>query len=257
MMSNEFILVTGANGSIGASIVDRLLANDYQVVSTDLHDLKDQRKRALMVYQGYLGHICLDLSKVSLQSWNADDLIHQLTTLSRGGSIKGIIHNAAHQVVAPFHDLKLFDWSQTFAVNLFAPVLLTQSLLPILTSVKGSIINIGSIHATLTKPGFSAYASSKSALAGLTRALAVELGGLIRVNAIEPAAISTPMLEAGFSEKQELRQSLSRYHPTGFIGSPDDVARAVLFLLDDSNSFLNGCILPLGGGIHSRLHDPV
>jgi NAD(P)-dependent dehydrogenase (short-subunit alcohol dehydrogenase family) len=118
-------------------------------------------------------------------------------------------------------------------------------------------VHIGSIHSQLTKPGFTAYATSKAALAGLTRAMAVELGGTVRVNAIQPAAIATPMLEAGFADAPHLKSQLDAFHPTGAIGSPADVARAVLFLLDPVNSFLNGCVLPLGGGIHSRLHDPV
>ena len=86
--------------------------------------------------------------------------------------------------------------------------------------------------------------------------MAVELGGTVRVNAIEPAAIATPLLEAGFADNPDLKAKLDSYHPTSSIGTPADVARAVLFLLDPANTFINGCVLPLGGGIHSRLHDP-
>ena len=87
--------------------------------------------------------------------------------------------------------------------------------------------------------------------------MAVELGGRIRVNAIEPAAISMPMLEDGFENNPNLSTQLEEFYPTGSIGAPKDVANAVLVLLHPINSFLNGCVLPLGGGIHSRLHDPV
>ena len=167
-----------------------------------------------------------------------------------------VVHNAAVQRLGPFEQLRLPDWQHTLDVNLTAPVAISRALLPQLKRQRGSIVHIGSIHSQLTKPGFTAYATSKAALAGLTRAMAVELGGSVRVNAIEPAAIATPMLEAGFAKNPDLRAQLDEFHPIGSIGSPDDVARTVLFLLDPANSFLNGCVLALGGGIHSRLHDP-
>ena len=64
------------------------------------------------------------------------------------------------------------------------------------------------------------------------------------------------MLELGFKESKNMREELLTYHPTNCIGKPDDIARAVLFLLDEDNRFINGCIMEVGGGIHSRLHDP-
>jgi NAD(P)-dependent dehydrogenase (short-subunit alcohol dehydrogenase family) len=142
------------------------------------------------------------------------------------------------------------------SINLLAPVMISRVFLPYISNHGGSILHIGSIHSHLTKPGFTSYATSKAALAGLTRAMAIELGASVRVNAIEPAAISTPMLEAGFADFPELKDKLEKFHPTGSIGSPEDVARAVLFFLDPQNLFLNGCILSLSGGIHNRLHDP-
>jgi NAD(P)-dependent dehydrogenase (short-subunit alcohol dehydrogenase family) len=170
--------------------------------------------------------------------------------------LHAVVHNAAWQQLGEFSHLTHEDWQRTLTVNLLAPVAISRILLPQLVAQRGSIVHIGSIHSHLTKPGFTAYATSKAALAGLTRAMAVELGTRVRVNAIEPAAVTTPMLEAGFAQAPELKARLEAFHPTGAIGTPADVARAVLFLLDPVNIFLNGCVLPLGGGIHSRLHDP-
>ena len=169
----------------------------------------------------------------------------------------GIVHNAALQRIGKFAQLKNTDWQATFNVNVIAPAVISRLFLSDLQKNGGSIVHIGSIHSQLTKPGFTAYATSKAALAGLTRAMAVELGNSVRVNAIEPAAIATPMLEAGFAESPALKAQLEDFHPTGTIGSPADVANAVVFLLNNTNCFLNGCVLSLGGGIHSRLHDPV
>jgi NAD(P)-dependent dehydrogenase (short-subunit alcohol dehydrogenase family) len=141
-------------------------------------------------------------------------------------------------------------------VNLISPFLLTQGFLSELENASGSVVNIASIHAQLTKPRFSAYSTSKSALVGLTRALAIELGGRVRVNAIAPAAISTPMLEAGFADDYESLKKLATCHPSGMIGTPEDVARAALYFAETKSMFLNGAILGIDGGIGSRLHDP-
>ena len=134
---------------------------------------------------------------------------------------------------------------------------MVQGLLSTLKKNHGSVVNISSIHATLTKPDFSPYAISKSAMDGMTRALAVELGKNVRVNAIAPAAISTPMPEAGFKGRPEAFRQLSEMHPTGEIGKPNDVANLALFLVSEKASFINGSILGMDGGIRGRLHDPV
>jgi NAD(P)-dependent dehydrogenase (short-subunit alcohol dehydrogenase family) len=108
----------------------------------------------------------------------------------------------------------------------------------------------------LTKSGFAAYATSKAALAALTRSLAVELGGRVKVNSIRPAAISTPMLVDGFADNPAAMTDLLQYHPSGCIGSPEDVAKAALFLAENESPFLTGTELALDGAISSRLHDP-
>ena len=88
--------------------------------------------------------------------------------------LTAIVHNAALQRLGQFEDLSQSDWSDTFAINIMAPILINKLFLPQLKSQRGVIVNIG-IHSHLTKPGFTAYANSKAALAGLTRAMAVEL----------------------------------------------------------------------------------
>ena len=167
-----------------------------------------------------------------------------------------IVHNAAIQLLGSYSTLTTADWNTSISVNLMAPILINQILLPQISRNSGSIVHIGSIHSALTKPSFTAYATCKSALAGLTRAMAVDIGNMVRVNAIEPAAIGTDMLIDSFAEDPLMLDQLKTYHPSGHIGCPSDVARAVLYLIDPKNTFLNGCILSLSGGIHCRLHDP-
>jgi NAD(P)-dependent dehydrogenase (short-subunit alcohol dehydrogenase family) len=134
---------------------------------------------------------------------------------------------------------------------------LTQKLFSLLEKARGSVVNISSIHAKLTKPEFSCYATSKAALLGLTKSMAVELGSKVRINAICPAAVSTPMLLAGFDGQSEAYEILSSMHPVGRIAEPSEVAKLALFLASKDAQFINGSSLELDGGIGSRLHDPV
>ena len=167
-----------------------------------------------------------------------------------------LVNNAATQIINPIKTLTFQDWRTTIDVNLNSVFILVKELLPKLEKAKGCVINIASIHAQQTKPGFSAYATSKAGLVGLTKAFSVELGSKIRINAITPAAISTPMLESGFSTDAKSRKKLDAYHPSGEIGTVDDIVSASLYLSMAGN-FVNGVIINIDGGISSRLHDPV
>jgi NAD(P)-dependent dehydrogenase (short-subunit alcohol dehydrogenase family) len=247
----KYALLTGAAGGIGQDISSALRSNGWFVINSDLPG-------SALGSHGYTdGEAWVNADLIRLTDpGELDRFYRQIHDCTNGSPISALINCAAVQVVLPFEDITADQWLQTISTNVVVPALLAKRFLSELKQEKGCIVNIGSIHSMLTKPQFSCYSTSKAALSGLTRALAVELGHQIRVNAIEPAAISTPMLEAGFAASPQLRGTLDSYHPTGYIGTTSDVSRAVLYLLDERNTFLNGCIIQLGGGIHSRLHDP-
>ena len=250
--SQNTVLITGAAGGIGAGLVTALAEAGWGVLGTD-HPSAQPTNDVRKYCENW---IAADLATLSHDSQQLNAFRASVFSATGNDKLVAIVHNAALQQLDTFEHLEATNWHQTLEINLLAPVVINRAILPELKRHRGSIVHIGSIHSQLTKPGFTAYATSKAALAGLTRAMAVELGGSVRVNAIEPAAISTPMLEAGFADNPALRAQLEAFHPPDAIGRPEDVARAVLFLLDPANSFLNGCVLPLGGGIHNRLHDP-
>ena len=258
-LPNSWALVTGALGAIGVEITNTLVNCGWQVIATD-HPSVVKSVPCDWVsaeVRGSVSLIPLDLAEVATSSSSLAEFVQHVSSITGATTpLSALIHNAATQRLAPFCDLTAQDWQDSLIVNTIAPALISREFLADLMHQRGSIVHIGSVHSQLTKPGFAAYATSKAALAGLTRAMAVELGAQIRVNAIEPAAIATPMLDAGFVDAPDLKLDLEACHPTLSIGTPADVARAVLFLLDPANRFLNGCVLPLGGGIHSRLHDP-
>jgi NAD(P)-dependent dehydrogenase (short-subunit alcohol dehydrogenase family) len=167
-----------------------------------------------------------------------------------------LVNNAAVQVLGGVDSLTVADWQRTLHVNLLAPFVLTQGLLPELAAAKGSVINISSIHARLTKANFVAYATSKAALSGMTRAMAVDVGGRVRINAIEPAAIATDMLKAGFEGRPEHFAQLEDCHPQGRVGTPTEVAALAVSMASGELRFLHGACVGLDGGISGRLFDP-
>ena len=238
-------LITGAAGGIGRALVSVFEAQGWRVVSTD---------RVALDRTSHVVGSLADLSRPDTAGGSA--LIAALRAETRG-QLSAIVHNAAFQVVKPTAELSADDWQTTLNVNLMAPFWLTQAFLPELKARHGSVLAISSIHERLTKPGFVAYATSKSALSGMVRAMAVDLGGQVRVNAICPAAIGTPMLKAGFDGQPEAFAQLEAHHPIGRIGTPEEVAELAAFICSDRSPFMTGACLDLSGGISGRLHDPV
>eukprot|EP01051_Picozoa_sp_SAG22_P013355 SAG22_NODE_1484_length_4324_cov_4.105799_2_plen_186_part_00 len=177
-----------------------------------------------------------------------------------GGNLDLLVNNAAHQIVKPVAETTNADWEMVMSTNVSAPFCLIREFLPELKACRGSVVNISSIHANLTKPEFVAYATSKGALCSLTRALAVELGEYgVRVNCILPAATATPMLLAGFEGHGGAAKfkELSAHHPAGRICEPKEIGEFVAFLGSPAARFINGSELQIDGGIGGRLHDPV
>jgi NAD(P)-dependent dehydrogenase (short-subunit alcohol dehydrogenase family) len=168
-----------------------------------------------------------------------------------------LVNNAASQILNRTDDIRISDWDETLQTNLIAPFLFAQLLLPEIERAKGSVINIASIHSVATKPGFVCYATSKAALVGMTRALAVDLGPRVRVNAINPAATATPMLLAGFEGRSEEFDELAKKHPLERIAQPWEVSKTAIFLASPDAAFITGACLHIDGGIGGRLHDPV
>ena len=219
-------------------------AAGWHVVTTDLLPLE----RA--------AHVVCDIALLNDPTTpQATQLIDALRAATRG-KLKALVANAAYQVVKPTEQLTAVDWQKTLNVNLLAPFWLSQAFVSELEANHGSILAISSIHEKLTKPGFVAYATSKAALSGMMRAMAIDLGGRVRCNAICPAAIATPMLRAGFDGNPDAYRALETHHPISRIGLPEEVAAAALFVCSDAASFMTGTCLDLSGGISARLHDP-
>ena len=241
--------MTGAIGGIGRALVATFLDADFQVVASDHLDT---------VPEGFPGsaYVPADLAKFAEDKGYADSVVTAIRQHLGNTRLVGLINNAAIQILGGTDRLDRADWRLTLNVNLLAPFMLVQCFLPELEAARGCVINIGSIHARLTKRNFVAYATSKAALAGMTRALAVDLGPRVRVNGIEPAAIETEMLRAGFEGKPEEYAQLAACHPQSRLGQPEEVAKLALAMVGGGMEFLHGVCVGLDGGIGARLFDP-
>ncbi|WP_435219105.1 SDR family NAD(P)-dependent oxidoreductase [Luminiphilus sp. nBUS_07] len=241
----DVVIVTGAAGGVGSAVVRTLRDRKYRVIGIDVADVYEPGKDSLKI----------DLSSLNSTA-GVDELSEQLAEAINADRLVGLVNNAALQIVCPFNELTVEHVINSLQVNCVAPFVLAKASFDHLKKSHGTIVNIGSIHSKLTKPGFVAYATSKSAIEGLTRAMAVELGGDIKVCAIVPAAIATPMLTAGFENNPQGLNELNSFHPAGIVGSINEVGKMVSLLIGDSLPFSNGALWNLDGGISGVLHDP-
>lgn len=243
-----FAIITGAAGGIGQALVTEFTNSGYRVIATDI---VEQPKDLNCDF-----YIQVDLAKTVEDEAYANEVFKKINATLDGQSLNVLINNAAIQILGSVDNLSREDWHRTLNTNLLAPFIWTQAFLPELEKHNGNVVNISSIHANLTKKNFVAYATSKAALSGMTKAMAVDLGGRIRVNAIEPAAIETEMLKSGFAGKPELYSQLENCHPQQRIGKPEEVAKLALVLADSEIQFMHGAIIGLDGAVSGRLFDP-
>jgi NAD(P)-dependent dehydrogenase (short-subunit alcohol dehydrogenase family) len=239
-------LITGALGGIGQALCVAFRDAGYRVIGSD----------ARQGPAGTEAFLQFDICTFARDHGYREQTLQQLRELAGPDGLHVLVNNAAVQLLNSTERVTVDELHETLDTNLVGPFLLLQGLLGELERAGGSVINIGSIHATATKPGFVCYATSKAALVGLTRNLAVDLGPRVRVNAINPAATATPMLLAGFEGNDEGFQALRGMHPLQRIAEPIEVAAVAVFLASSQASFITGAALSVDGGIGARLHDP-
>lgn len=249
--SGKGVLVTGAGGDIGAAIARAFLAVGAKVHITDVDAASLARRHDELGNLGALSSSTCEL---------ADPMqVAALATAAASmlGEVDILVNNAAIQAQGSLDDCspELFDLA--YAVNVRAPFLLARAVAPGMRARNGgAIINISSVHATTPGPKRVAYATSKAALLGLTRSLAVDLGPAnIRVNAVSPGATVTSQLVTAWTQLAEDGPNVMAHakaqHPLRRLVEPEDIAEAALYLSSASN--VTGIELRVDGGLLSSL----
>ncbi|MFZ6182716.1 SDR family NAD(P)-dependent oxidoreductase [Nannocystis pusilla] len=237
-------IVTGGASGIGLAAARRLAAEGARLVLADLHgEAADSAARALVAAGAAdaLGVAC-DVSR--------DEQVEACMrrALDRFGAVDVIVNNAGLMTFEPFIDLTGADWARVLGVDLMGAFLfIRQGLLHM--QAGGAIVNVSSIHARETEPHVAPYAAAKAALVSLTRSAAIEgkPRGL-RVNAVLPGAIDTPMLW----ENPNVKSGVERIDRSE-VGHPEDVAAAIAFLAAPEAAFVQGTAVVVDGGRLARL----
>ena len=165
------------------------------------------------------------------------------------GRLDALVNNASSFYATPLGSMDLAAWDDVIGSNLKAPLFLTQAAAPYLKAAHGAVVNITDIHAERPLAGYPLYCAAKAGLLGLTRALAIELAPEVRVNAVAPGPILWPD-NSGFDS--EMRDQIVDHTLLKRAGSPQDIARAVRFLLDDA-PYVTGQVINVDGGRTAHL----
>ncbi len=235
------VVITGGSSGIGLAVAERIVAEGGEVC---------------LVARGADG-LAVAREKLGARAWSvtgdvaAEGPVAEVAAAvaARWGALDGLVNNAGMALMATLEATDPHAWDRCFAVNVRGPYLLVRALLPLLRAgTKPAIVNISSTLAEKAIPGMAAYNSAKAALNQLTRSLALELAPTIRVNAVMPGVVDTP-IHATRKLTRDQVLGMGRLHPLGRVGQPADVAAVVAFLLSDAAAWMTGAVLPVDGGM--------
>ncbi len=246
-LDDKVALVTGAAKGIGEGIARRFLEAGAKVVLFDIDGAALERTAEAL---GVIGEVLAVAGDVANEQ-DAKTAVARAT--GHFGHLDVLVNNAGIAIAGRIPDLSVADWDRQLSVNLKAAYLFSKYAIPCMAGRGGAIVNISSVHAFASYEASAAYDASKAGMLGLTRTLALDHGrDRIRVNAMCPGYVSTPMTEewlAAEPDPEATRRQVLSFHPLGRMGTPADIAEAALFLASDSASFITGACLVVDGGM--------
>lgn len=245
MLTEKIILLTGGADGIGWECAKGYARAGAHVCILDRNAAGADKLKELPGSE-HLFFQC-DVTKAS----EIESTITEIT--NRFGKLDAVHNNAGTANPSlPLHNTTDEQWQQVFDLNVKSIFLTTRYALPYLERTRGSILNTSSMVAEIGQENHAAYVATKGAVNALTKAMALDYATHgIRVNAVAPAAINTPMLQQWSKEQpnsESILQYLDEIHPLGKLPEGDVVADACVFLLSNAARFITGCVLPVSGG---------
>ncbi len=249
-MNPRVVLITGAAGGVGRATVQLFAEKGWRVIGVDRQEFGDGFPRDGLF-------ILADIADPA----NLASIFTQASLFTP--ALDAVVNNAALQITKPLLETSAEEWDRVMASNLRSVFLGAKLAHPMLKlGGAGAIVNVSSVHAVQTSANIAAYAASKGGLLALTRAMAIEFApDNIRVNAILPGAVDTPMLHAGLNRDHagdgalpDRLENLARRTVNGRVGQPEEIAHAIYFLADNvQSSFMTGQAMIVDGGATARL----
>jgi NAD(P)-dependent dehydrogenase (short-subunit alcohol dehydrogenase family) len=252
------VLITGAAGGIGRATVTLFTEKGWRVIGVDRAPFNAAQGKPFS--KDFPANGLFIQTEIS-QPESMESIFLQVRAFTP--SLDALVNNAAVQVAKPLVEMSVEEWDMVIANNLRPAFLLAKLAYPLFKAAGGgAIVNVSSVHAVQTSVNIAAYAASKGGLLALTRATAIEFAkDNIRVNAILPGAVDTPMLRAGLNRGHvkgdditTRLDNLARKTVNGRVGRPEEIASAIYFLADNTqSSFMTGQAMIVDGGATARL----
>lgn len=247
-LDGRVAVVTGGSRGIGRAIVHRLREEGARVASLDVTPPDETE-----TFDAADLHLDADVTD---EQAVAAAVARASTELQAPPTI--LVNNAGVNAYFDAAEMTSPQWDDFFALDLKACWITARAVLPAMRAARsGAVVNVASIHATLTQPGRFPYAAAKAGILGLTRSLALDEGpNGIRANAVCPGLVDTQLSREGFARDGHgvTVESLASEHPVGRVGTPLDIAELVVFLASDARAgFITGAAIPIDGGVGVRL----
>ncbi|KRF18412.1 SDR family NAD(P)-dependent oxidoreductase [Paenibacillus sp. Soil787] len=245
--SGKTVIVTGGGSGIGRTVAVSFAKEGASVTIADLNPMAAMETVDIIRTEGG--------SAISVETdvTNEQQIIHMVhTTLEHFGALDVLVNNAAMIMPKTVEQTSAEEWDRIFQINTKSVFLCSKYGIPELRKTRGRIVNVASLNGMIGQKGNTAYASTKGAVIAMTKAMAVDYAREgIRINCVCPAGVATPLLEgwlASVENREQARKDQAQSHLLGYIATPEEIAKLVLFLASEDASFITGQAVIVDGG---------